>query len=120
MSADSQRPLPPMEVKGSHRLPERAVGAVKKVHLAAPDANLLSAKAEMGAVIRDAIGPDKLEAYGHAGLVSGVCSGEKVPDYLASIFQNEAARLRMAKALLRKSGKQVRERTVFEIEEKVG
>ena len=71
----------------------------------------------MGAVIRDAIGPDKLEAYGHAGLLSGVCAGEKVPEYLAAIYANEGARLRMAKAILRTCGKQVKERTVFEIEE---
>lgn len=110
MATHSQRTLGPMEVKPSHRPSDRPVAAVKEVHH--------DAKTGMGAVIRDAIGPDKLEAYGHAGLLSGVCSGEKCPDYLAAIFANEGARLRMAKALLRSSGKLVKERTVFEIEER--
>ena len=102
----------PVEVKPSHRPSERPESAVKEVHR--------DAKTEAGAVFRDAIGPDKQEAYGSAALISGLCSGEKVPDYLAAIFANREAKLRMAKSILRRSGSQVEERTVFTINERVG
>jgi hypothetical protein len=58
------------------------------------------AKAAMGAAIKHAIGDQPLKEFGDKGLVSNVCSGEKVPDYLARIYQDAGARRRFALALL--------------------
>jgi hypothetical protein len=114
MSTHTQRFTGPLEVKPLHRGKTRSEESSPR----SDPREITQAKAGMGAVIKEAIGPDKLEAYGHASLMSGICSGEKVPEYLAAIYANEESKLRMAKALLRSSGKQVRERTVFEIEER--
>jgi hypothetical protein len=117
MQTSLNRPLPPMEVKRIDSAAESRSKTVNKIDHEEIDAVLL-AKTGMGAVIKDAIGGEPLKSYGDPGFVSKVVSGEKVPDYLAAIYANEGARLRMAKALLRSSGKQVKERTVFEIEER--
>lgn len=58
------------------------------------------AKAKVGAAFERAIGDRPLKEFGHEGLVSAVCSGEKVPEYLARIYQDKGARRRMALALL--------------------
>lgn len=57
------------------------------------------AKASMGAAIEQAIG-DRRKAFGDKGLISNVCSGEKVPEYLARIYEDPEARRRFALALL--------------------
>lgn len=82
------------EVKSSHHdVAHDAAKALENIPLA-------MAKAKVGAVIRAAIGNGPLKAYGHEGLVSGVCSGEKAPDYLARIVADKSAKQRLALALL--------------------
>lgn len=114
--ANGQLNLPPVEVKASHRDSERRAEAVKELH----HVKFRSAKAGMGAAVEQAIGSKPLKAFGHEGLISGVCSGEKVPEYLARIYEDEEARVRFARALL-DGIDGVRVRTVIEIDErKVG
>lgn len=74
------------------------------------------AKAHVGAALAAAIGDEPLKQFGHEGLMSGVCSGEKVPDYLARICQNDDARRRFLKALAH-GDPRIRVRTVIEIDE---
>jgi hypothetical protein len=92
LAADRQ----PAEVKSSHRDDRTRDEAVKELH----QIKFRSAKAGMGAAVEAAIGDNPLKAYGHEGLLSGVCSGEKVPEYLARIYDDPAARRRLALALL--------------------
>lgn len=94
--ADHQLHLPPVEVNRVHRGDEGSLSEVNKVH---PDA-LSTAKARVGGAVREAIGTDPMKVYGHKGLLHAVCSGEKVPDYLARIYQDKPARRRFALALL--------------------
>ena len=104
------------EVKPSHRDDSDESSTVKKL----PHVPLVMAKAKVGAAIEQAIGdlPDK--HFGHEGLVSALKTGEKVPDYLARIYQDRGARRRLALALLEDDDR-VRVRTVIEWdEEKVG
>ncbi|HYE86523.1 MAG TPA: hypothetical protein VEA16_09225, partial [Vicinamibacterales bacterium] len=54
----------------------------------------------MGAAFTAAIGDQPGKRFGHEGLVSGLKSGEKVPDYLAQIADDPEARRRFALALL--------------------
>ena len=88
--------LPPAEVKPLHRESERRSEVVKELH----HVPMVQAKAGMGAAVKQAIGDEPMKAYGHEGMVSAVCSGEKVPDYLARIYADERARTRFALALL--------------------
>lgn len=74
---------------------------------------LETAKASVGRALRAAIGRDGLKTYGNKGQLSKVLTGEKVPAYLARIFDNPRARRRFGRALLRGDDK-VRERTVIE------
>jgi hypothetical protein len=111
MPSSLQLNLPPSEVKRSHRAPKRSEEPSPSL-----DVPLRMAKAQMGAAVTAAIGDAPLEQFGHEGQMSAVCSGEKVPDYLARIYEDEAARVRFAKALL-KGCRGVRLREVFEIEE---
>ena len=62
--------------------------------------SLEMAKARLGAAVGQAIGDQPLKAYGDKGLLSKVSTGEKVPDYLARIYQDRGARRRLALALL--------------------
>lgn len=73
--------------------------AVNEVHLRL-DVPLEMAKARLGHAVRKAIGGSPLKAYGHKGLVSAVCEGSKVPEYLARIYLDPTARRRFAFALL--------------------
>lgn len=83
--------LDDMEVKPSHR--DDRGGEV-------PSPRLRMAKAKMGTAIEQAIGDEPDKTFGHEGLMSALKSGEKVPDYLARIYQNKEARRRFAMALL--------------------
>jgi hypothetical protein len=74
----------------------------------------------VGAAFEHAIGNAPLKTYGHAGQVSEVISGSKVPDYMARIYLDPRARRRFAEAWL-DGDPRVRMRTVIEWdEEKVG
>lgn len=86
-----------VEVKPLHRDAERRAEAVKKLHQLS---KCVAAKAGVGRAFKAAIGDEADKAFGHEGLVSGLKSGEKVPDYLASIYADPAARRRFALALL--------------------
>ena len=77
---------------------------------------LRKAKVAVGAAFRRAFGDQARRKYGHEGLISALCSGEKVPDYLASVYLDEDARRRFALALL-KGDPKVRVRTVVDIDE---
>lgn len=100
MSRSFQRPLPPMEVDRVHREPEAPQEPVNKVHRLLDGVPLEMAKARIGGAVRQAIGDRALKEFGHKGLMHAVCSGEKVPDYLARIAQDDEARRRFAMALL--------------------
>ena len=79
---------------------------VNKVHRVPParmlkcDDPLEAAKVAVGEALEDAIGLDAYKRYGSKSLMSGVCSGEKVPNYLAAIYAHEPARVRLALSLL--------------------
>jgi len=62
--------------------------------------SLAAAKVAVGEALEDAIGGDAYKRYGTRSLMSGVCSGEKVPNYLAAIYAHEPARVRLALSLL--------------------
>lgn len=115
MSSSLNRTLGTLEVKSLHSDEERRSDAVKKLHRVP----LEMAKAAVGAAIDVAIGDAPAKEYGHEGLISSVKSGEKVPEYLARIYQDPGARRRLAFALL-KDDAAVTFRTVIEFEEKVG
>lgn len=72
------------------------VEEVKSLHCAP----LAAAKAKVARAVTSAIGDQPLKAFGHEGLMSGICSGEKVPDYLARIVQDKRTRHRFAVALV--------------------
>lgn len=101
------------EEKTLHRDESNALDAVKKLH----HVPLVMAKAKVGAAIDSAIGDAPDKSFGHEGLVSGLKSGEKVPDYLARIYADKGARRRFAVALLEEDS-EVRVRTVIEIEDR--
>jgi hypothetical protein len=104
------------EVKSLHPDAEPSEDTVKNLHLG----KLNMAKVKVGEAFAQAIGDQSLKAFGHEGLVSGVVSGAKVPDYLARIYEDPAARRRFALALLEDDAR-VRVKTVVEWdEEKVG
>lgn len=88
-----------VEVNRVHDDESERERVVNKVHRLA-GVPLAMAKAKVGAAVSAAIGDEPLKAFGHVGLVSAVCSGEKVPDYLARIVQDKDSRRRLALALL--------------------
>jgi hypothetical protein len=92
-----QQPLPAMEVEKFDRA-ERGAREVKKLDRL-NDLPLKTAKARMGACLREAIGTRPLKAYGGEALVSRVCNGD-VPEYLARIYQDAPARRRLGLVLL--------------------
>lgn len=105
------------EVKRPHRAEGERDEAVKNLH---PALRMAKAKAKAGAAIEHAIGDTPDKHFGHEGLMSALKSGEKIPDYLARIVEDDDARLRFAKALLQ-GDTRVTFRTVIEIDErKVG
>lgn len=117
LKASVQRPLPPMEVDRVHRQTNADTETVNIVHhLEIP---LEMAKAKLGAAVKEAIGNLPLKHFGHKGLISDVCSGEKVPEYLARIVQDDAARRRFARALVQ-GDKKVRSFTVLQFEDEEG
>lgn len=73
------------------------VNKVERVESAPID----SAKASVGAAIQAAIGDAPMKTYGDKALMSGLCSGEKVPEYLANIYRDEDARRRLGLELLK-------------------
>jgi hypothetical protein len=122
-SSDMPSSLPqraPMaKVNSVHRESAGDAEAVNKVHRL-DDVPLEMAKARIGAAVGAAIGSDPLKAYGHPGLLSEVCSGEKVPDYLGRIYNNRQARRRFALSLLEDDPRVVVETIVRWTDEKVG
>lgn len=81
MSRTMQQQLPSVEVNGVDHAP------------------LETAKARVGRAVKHAIGDSGLKSYGDKGLLSKVVTGEKVPKYLARIYQNARARQRFVRAL---------------------
>lgn len=110
-----QPTLPGVEVKGLHGEREVRSEAVKKLHCVP----MAMAKVKVGAAFAHAIGEQTRKAYGHEGLVSGLCSGEKVPDYMATLYLDAGARRRFALALLAGDPK-VKRRVTVEIEDDEG
>lgn len=122
MSRSVQRALPPMEVDRVHKPKMLKAGTVNKVQYDEPEAAdpLENARISVGAAIKHGIGDDPLKTYGTKSQMSGLVSGENVPDYLARIYENPSARRRFARALLADDDA-VRVRTVIEWdEEKAG
>jgi len=118
MPRSVQQPLPPMEVNRVDRPSERRADVVNKVdRLQIP---LEMAKARMGAAVEHAIGDAPLKEYGDKGLMSKVVTGEKVPDYLARIAQDKAARRRFALKLLEDDTDVVITKTITIQEKKAG
>jgi hypothetical protein len=74
------------------------------------------AKAAIGAAVKHAIGDAPMKQYGDEGQMSKVISGERVPDYLARIYEDRAARTRYALSLLR-GDPRVKVRTVVEFDD---
>lgn len=103
MSTQSQRSLPPMEV---NRVPSRECESesrehgVNDVHRLDVPLKMAHAKARAGRALKKAIEGRALKEFGLKSLISGVCSGEKVPEYLARIVDDKPARRRLALALL--------------------
>lgn len=110
--SQSARPLPPMEVNRVGRPSARPTAMVNPVD----HDDLGQAKAHVGAAVKSAIGDQPLKQFGDKGLMSKVCAGEKVPDYLARIYQDREARRRFVRAWLKDDGA-VRVRVVYEFEE---
>lgn len=102
---------PSEEVKRLDRDESAEDAAVRNLHRVP----LVMAKVGMGAAIGQAIGTGSRKQFGTEGLVSGLISGEKVPDYLAHIYEDKGARRRLAMALLQ-DDERVRMRVVVEIE----
>lgn len=103
------------ELLAEVRTPDRPVRA-QSGNRTMPEIPLEMAKASVGKAIKSAIGDDPLKVYGDDSMMAKVISGEKVPDYMARIYKNDAARRRYALSMLR-GDKRVRVRTVVEIEE---
>lgn len=91
-------------------------GEVNKVHRLPASAKESRAKATLGRAIAAGIGDRPTKEFGSKSLISGLISGEKVPDYLAGIVADPAARRRFAKALL-DGDKKVKRQTVYVIDE---
>jgi hypothetical protein len=103
-----------LEVEKLPRPGDRADRGVKKVHLL-PETSLEQAKKGFGAAVKAAIGDNPMKVYGAENIISAVVSGEKVPDYLGRLFQDDGARRRMGRELLR-GAKGVRQRNMTVIE----
>lgn len=98
MSLKVAAPRASEEVNRVHGDDDTPASVVNDIHR--HDIPMRMAKAKVGAAVKTAIGDHPLKQFGHAGLVSAVCSGEKVPDYLAAIVKDDVARRKFALALL--------------------
>jgi hypothetical protein len=114
MSKSLDRASVLLEVEKLPRPGDRADRGVKKVHVI-PELSLDEAKARFGAAVKAAIGDSPRKVYGAENVISGVIGGEKVPDYIGRIYQDNGARRRLAKELL-KGAAGVRSRNVTVIE----
>lgn len=92
------------EVKQVDRAEEGEVNPVDRLdvpkHMAKSRTKLEIAKERVGACVRAGVGDRQLKEFGDKGLMSNVCSGEKVPEYLARIHDDPAARRRFGRAWL--------------------
>lgn len=79
---------------------------------------LRMAKKHVGDAVTAAIGTEPRKRYGHEGRLSEVCAGEKVPDWLARIYQDDDARIRFGLDWLRGMGPRVRVRMTVDIDDK--
>lgn len=85
-----------MEVNRVLSAEDAADAAVNKVH----GVPLRMAKARVGAAVTKAIEGRAQKEFGSKSLISEVCSGEKVPEYLARIVDDKSTRRKLALALL--------------------
>lgn len=115
-SRSVQQPLPPMEVNSLESREVARERTPKELESLPAPRPLDMAKAAIGRAIKHGIGDDPLKVYGNEGQMSNVIAGPQVPDYMARIFLNPEARRRYALSLLR-GDKQVRVRTIVEIDE---
>ena len=65
-----------------------------------PEKAVAMAKAKLGHIFRAAIEGTPLKTYGSKSFISEICSGEKVPEYLARLYDDPRARTRFALGLL--------------------
>lgn len=114
MATKSANALASLEVNGVERRKMLRAGTVSNVDRDADPLEI--AKVSVGRALKAGIGDEPLKAYGDRGFMSNVLSGEKVPEYLARIYQNDEARRRFARALLADDDA-VRVRTVIEWDE---
>lgn len=84
------------EVEDVH---DRVQPEVNNVHRHV-DLALEPAKRRTGAAIRRALEGRQVKEFGSRSLISDVCSGEKVPDYLARMVGDRTVCRRLAMALL--------------------
>jgi len=80
--------------------------------------SLEQSKVALGRDISEAIAGTPRKVYGDDALMSGICSGDKVPDYLARIYRDRIARRKLGFAFLRGTG--VRKHVSLEWDEEVG
>jgi hypothetical protein len=114
MSKSLDRASVVLEVEKLPRPGDRADRGVKKVHLM-PEQSLEQAKKGFGQAVKAAIGDNPMKVYGAENIISVVVSGEKVPDYMGRLFQDDGARRRLGRELLR-GAKGVRQRNMTVIE----
>jgi hypothetical protein len=99
MDRSIQSALPPMEVEKLPSPSDRADRGVRKVH-AIPERSLEDGKKAVGRVARAGIGDSPRKVYGPDNITSGVVSGERIPDWMARLYNDDEARLRFGKAWL--------------------
>lgn len=93
---------------------DRPDRGVKKVHLM-PEESLEQGKKRVGHVVKAGIGDSPRKVYGPDNIISGVVNGERIPDWMARIYNDGDARLRFGKEWL-KGAAGVRSRNVTVIE----
>lgn len=108
----------PSEDQSLDRVGKPRMATVRKLDRPSPARELPKGKAGFGAAVSIAIGDESTKAYGDESFIAKVKSGEKVPEYLARIYDNPDARRRLGLELLKDTGVTVR--TVIEFETKVG
>lgn len=113
-SSKSQLNLPPQEVRRSDCVAGRGESAVNKADHDA-DSPLDAGKKAVGGAVKFAMGQRAMKEFGDTGQMSNVCSGEKVPEYLARIWNDREARRRFGMAFMR--GGKVRVQTVMSWED---
>lgn len=103
MSRIVQRALPGVEVNRVEKLRSRALNKVEQLEEATRE--LRMAKAGFGAAVGVAIGDAPDKTFGDKGHISNVKSGAAVPDYLARIYADPDACLRLGLELLKRNPK---------------